>query len=375
MKNMSVLITGTGLYTPSQVISNDELVESYNKYVDSYNLENDEAIKSGDLEALVHSDSDFIKKVSGIEQRFVLDKEGILDPKRMRPNLKERPNEEVSIQAEIAIDACKQAMDKAGRSSDDIDAVICGCANLQRAYPAIAIEVQECLNIEGYAYDMNVACSSSTFAIQNAYNDIQSGVAERILVVNPDICTGHLNFRDRDGHFIFGDACTSVLLEKNTGNPQSNAFEILGTKLKTKFSNNIRNNFGFLNKPENSDNEAPDKLFIQNGRKVYKDVVPMVEGHIKKHLEELNLQVSNISRLWLHQANLNMNESISKRILGRDASDKEMPIVLNEYANTSSAGSIIAFHKNNADVNKGEVGVICSFGAGYSVGSVVLRKL
>ena len=372
---MSVLITGSGLYTPSQSISNDELVESYNKYVDSYNLENDEAIKSGDLIALVHSDSDFIKKVSGIEQRFVLDKEGILDPKRMRPSLKERSNEEISIQAEIAVDACKQAMEQAGRSADDIDAVICGCANLQRAYPAIAIEVQESLNIEGYAYDMNVACSSSTFAIQNAYNDIRSGVAERILVVNPDICTGHLNFRDRDGHFIFGDACTSVVLEKDTGNPQPNAFEILGTKLKTKFSNNIRNNFGFLNKPEDSDSEASDKLFIQNGRKVYKDVVPMVEGHIKTHLEELGLEVSDLSRLWLHQANLNMNESISKRILGRDASEKEMPIVLNEYANTSSAGSIIAFHKNNSDINAGEVGVICSFGAGYSVGSVVLRKL
>ena len=372
---MSVLITGSGLYTPSQSISNDELVESYNKYVDSYNLENDEAIKSGDLIALVHSDSDFIKKVSGIEQRFVLDKEGILDPKRMRPSLKERSNEEISIQAEIAVDACKQAMEQAGRSADDIDAVICGCANLQRAYPAIAIEVQESLDIEGYAYDMNVACSSSTFAIQNAYNDIRSGVAERILVVNPDICTGHLNFRDRDGHFIFGDACTSVVLEKDTGNPQPNAFEILGTKLKTKFSNNIRNNFGFLNKPEDSDSEASDKLFIQNGRKVYKDVVPMVEGHIKTHLEELGLEVSDLSRLWLHQANLNMNESISKRILGRDANEKEMPIVLNEYANTSSAGSIIAFHKNNSDINAGEVGVICSFGAGYSVGSVVLRKL
>jgi len=372
---MSVLITGTGLYTPKQSISNDELVASFNVYVDKYNLENEEAIKSGDLQPLVHSDSDFIKKVSGIEQRYVLDKEGILDSERMRPSLNERPNEEISIQAEIAVDACKQALEGAGRSSEDIDAVICGCANLQRAYPAVAIEVQEHMNIDGYAYDMNVACSSSTFAIQNACNDILSGVAEKILVVNPDICSGHLNFKDRDGHFIFGDACTAVLLEKNVENTQSHAFEILGTKLKTKFSNNIRNNFGFLNKPEDSDGEAPDKLFIQNGRSVYKDVVPMVERHIKDHLEELNLEVPDLTRLWLHQANLNMNESISKRILGREPSEKEMPIVLNKYANTSSAGSIIAFHKNNSDINAGEIGVICSFGAGYSVGSVVVKKL
>jgi len=372
---MGVVITGSGLYTPKQSISNEELVASYNSYVDKYNSQNDQAINSGELEPLVHSDADFIKKVSGIEQRYVLDKEGILDPERMRPNLKERSNEEISIQAEISVDACRQALDNAGRSAKDIDAVICGCANLQRAYPAVSIEIQEALGIVGYAYDMNVACSSSTFAIQNACNDIQSGVAERILVVNPDICTGHLNFQDRDGHFIFGDACTAVLLEKNNGNTNSPAFEILGTKLKTKFSNNIRNNFGFLNKPENSDSEAPDKLFIQNGRKVYKDVVPMVEEHIRIHLEELNLGVPEVTRLWLHQANLNMNESISKRILGRVPSEKEMPIVLNEYANTSSAGSIIAFHKTNKDINRGEIGVICSFGAGYSVGSVVVRKI
>jgi len=372
---MSVLITGSGLYTPKESISNKELVASYNSYVDRYNSQNEKLINSGELEPLIHSDADFIKKVSGIEQRFVLDKEGILDPERMRPNLKERSNEEISIQAEISIDACRQALENAGRSAKDIDAVICGCANLQRAYPAISIEIQEALGIEGYAYDMNVACSSSTFAIQNACNDILSGVAERILVVNPDICTGHLNFQDRDGHFIFGDACTSVLLERNNGSANPKAFEILGTKLKTKFSNNIRNNFGFLNKPENSDSEAPDKLFIQNGRKVYKDVVPMVEDHIKKHLEDVNLGVPDVTRLWLHQANLSMNESISKRILGRDPSEKEMPIVLNEYANTSSAGSIIAFHKNSGDINKGEVGVICSFGAGYSVGSVIVRKL
>jgi len=372
---MGVLITGSGLYTPKQSISNEELVASYNAYVDSYNNENKLLIDAGEIEPLIHSDTDFIKKVSGIEQRFVLDKEGILDPERMRPNLVERSNEEISIQAEISVDACQQAMDSAGVSANEIDAVICGCANLQRAYPAVAIEIQEELNIQGYAYDMNVACSSSTFAIQNAFNDIRSGVAERILVVNPDICTGHLNFRDRDGHFIFGDACTAVLLEKDNVNNLPKAFEILGTKLKTEFSNNIRNNFGFLNKPENSDADAPDKLFIQNGRKVYKDVVPLVESHIKDHLEDLNLEVSDISRLWLHQANLNMNESIAKRVLGREASKKEMPIVLNEYANTSSAGSIIAFHKNKSDISSGEVGVICSFGAGYSVGSVVLRKL
>ena len=370
---MSVFITGTGLYTPKESITNDELVKSFNAYVFAYNEENEDAINRGDVEPLIPSSAEFIKKASGIEQRFVVDKEGILDISRMRPRLDERSNDEISIQAEMAIGASKEAMEQAGVNSSQIDGVICGCANLQRAYPAVAIEIQNELGISGYAYDMNVACSSATFAIQNAYNDIQSGVADRILVVNPDICSGHLNFKDRDAHFIFGDACTAVIMER--GSQSELSFSILGTKLQTQFSNNIRNNFGFLNVPEDTDPDAPDKLFIQKGKSVFKEVVPMVENHINSHLSSLDIDISSIKRLWLHQANLNMNQLIAKRLLGREPKAEEMPIILNEYANTSSAGSIIAFHQYKEDFTSGDIGVISSFGAGYSVGSVVVKKI
>jgi len=369
---MSIAISGTGLFTPKEYITNEELVQSFNEYVSIFNEENKALIESGDLEALEPSSTEFIKKASGIEQRYVQDKFGILDVKRMRPRLKERSNSELSILAEMAVGAAREALDQSHLKAPDIDAVICGCSNLQRAYPAIAIEVQEALKITGYAYDMNVACSSATFSIQNAFNDIRSGVAEKILVVNPEICSGHLNFRDRDAHFTFGDACTAVIVERDS--LSESAFEIIGTKLQTKFSNNIRNNFGFLNLPEDSDPDAPDKLFIQQGRSVFKEVVPMVQDHIADHLNEFNINISDIKRLWLHQANLNMNQLIAKRLLGRDPEDHEMPITLNDYANTSSAGSIIAFHLTKDDFVKDDMGVISSFGAGYSVGSVILRK-
>ena len=370
---MSVVISGTGLFTPSEYITNEELVLSFNNYVAKFNEDNKELIASGDLEALVPSSSEFIKKASGIEQRFVQDKKGILDINRMRPKLDERSNSQISILAEMAIKASQEAINQAEIDASDLDAVICGCANLQRAYPAVAIEIQEELGINGYAYDMNVACSSATFAIQNAYNDILSGVADRILVVNPEICSGHLNFKDRDAHFIFGDACTAIILERDSNSEQ--AFRILGTKLQTKFSNNIRNNFGFLNASEDSDPNSPDKLFIQKGRSVFKEVVPMVQDHIEKHLSELSVDINIVKRLWLHQANLNMNQLIAKRLLGRDPEEGEMPIILDNYANTSSAGSIIAFHQHKNDFSKNQVGVISSFGAGYSVGSVIIKKI
>ena len=372
---MEVVISGTGLFTPRESISNVELVESFNAYVDSFNIDNQKEIAEGKLDALTHSNVEFIEKASGIKTRYVLNKSGILDIQRMKPKLKSRNNEELSVLAEIAILAGQEAIKDANLDNKNIDAVICGCANLQRAYPAVAIEIQKGLDIDGYAYDMNVACSSATFAIQNAVNDIISGVATRVLVVNPEICTGHLNFRDKDAHFIFGDASTAIVLEKKELSKAENIYQILGTKLKTKFSNNIRNNFGFLNIPEDSNPEDSDKLFKQNGRSVFKEVVPLVESMIKEHLEEVKIPIEQVSRFWLHQANQNMNELIAKRLLNHDINQDKMPIILDEYANTSSAGSIIAFHKYNKDLNQGSIGVICSFGAGYSVGSIIVKKI
>lgn len=369
------VISGTGLFTPAQSISNAELVESFNRFVDSYNAEHADAIAAGDVTALEHSSVEFIEKASGIKSRYVIDKSGVLDPDRMAPRIPERPDEEQSIQCEIGVIAAREAMERAGKTAADIDAVIVACSNLQRAYPAVAVELQDALGIDGWGYDMNVACSSATFGIQAARDSIANGSADCVLVVNPEICSGHLNFRDRDAHFIFGDVCTAVVVERAETATGSDRFEILGTRLKTRFSNNIRNNFGFLNRGDESGIGKPDKLFRQNGRKVFKEVCPMVAELILEHLESLGIDSSALKRMWLHQANLNMNLLISRRVLGREATDEEAPTILDEYANTSSAGSVIAFHKYHEDFQPGEIGVLCSFGAGYSIGSVVVKRL
>ena len=107
---------------------------------------------------------------------------------------------------------------------------------------------------------------------------------------------------------------------------------------------------------------------------MFKDIVPLVPNFIRGHLEDLGLAVQDVRRFWLHQANINMDELIAKRLLGRRATSDEMPIVLDKYANTASCGSIIAFHENRRDLSPGSIGVICSFGAGYSAGNVVVRR-
>lgn len=370
-----IVISGTGLYTPAQSISNAELVDSFNKYVDLHNEENAAAIAAGDQVALQHSSTEFIEKASGIKSRYVIDKNGVLDPTRMTPSIPDRPNEEHSVMCEMAIAAASEAMTQAGKTAQDIDAVIVAASNMQRAYPAIAVEVQDALGITGFGFDMNVACSSATFGIQQARDSIANGSARCVLMVNPEICSGHLNFRDRDSHFIFGDVCTAVILESAETATSADQYLIVDSKLQTIYSNNIRNNFGFLNRGDDAGVGQPDKLFVQEGRKVFKEVCPAVATQISQQLEKLSLTPDQLKRLWLHQANLSMNQLIAKRVLGRDATAQESPTILDEYANTSSAGSVIAFHKHRSDFMRDDIGVLCSFGAGYSIGSVILKKL
>ncbi|MDX2234213.1 MAG: beta-ketoacyl-ACP synthase III [Hyphomonadaceae bacterium] len=362
----AVAISATGLFTPAQSITNEELVAAYNQYVERHNGENPDA-------ALQPSSVEFIEKASGIKARYVIDKTGVLDPTIMAPRIAERPNEQLSVMAEIGVAAARDALERAGRSPQDLDAVLCAASNMQRAYPAMAVEIQDALGVEGFAFDMNVACSSATFGIQTAADFVRAGHARSVLVVNPEICSGHLNFRDRDSHFIFGDVATAILVERADIAPPG-SWAILGTKLKTRFSNNIRNNFGFLNRAAPEGVGAPDKLFVQEGRKVFKEVVPMVSDMILEHMLELGLEARHLRRMWLHQANANMNRLISGRVLGREATPDESPTVLDEYANTSSAGSIIAFHKHSDDLQTGDRGLICSFGAGYSAGTVFVAK-
>jgi beta-ketodecanoyl-[acyl-carrier-protein] synthase len=371
----NVVISGTGLYRPPHVITNAELVESFNRFADLQNARFAAEIAAGTRVPVPHSSVEFIEKASGIRQRYVIEKDGVLDPTRMRPHFAPRRDEALSLMAEIAVDAAKKALAAAGRGAGEIDAVYCAAANMQRAYPAMACEIQAALGAKGYGFDMNVACSSATFAIEQAANAVKTGSARCALVVNPEITSAHLEWRDRDCHFIFGDVCTAVIVEPEGAAKSADRWRILGTRLATQFSNNIRNNAGFLNRCEDTDPDARDKTFMQEGRKVFKEVVPLAAAHIEQHLHALGFEPTHVRRYWLHQANLGMNQLIVKRLVGQEVGDDIAPVILGEYANTASAGSVIAFHHHRADLKSGDLGVICSFGAGYSVGSVVVRRV
>lgn len=369
-----VVISGSGLWTPSQSITNEELVASYNAYADQYNETNADAIASGEMQAKPHSSAEFIFKASGIASRYVYCKDGALDIDRMCVRIPERSPSALSDQAEIALHAAKDALTNANKTAADIDAVIVSCAYTQRSYPAIAIEVQEALGVEGFGFDMLVACSAGTFAMHRAYEMVKAGTAKAVLVINPELTTPQVNYCDRDSHFIFGDVATATVLEAEETCTSEHSYNVLSTKAMTKYSSNIRSNFGYVSRANDVDPFGVDKLFHQDGRKVFKEVCPMAAQHIQNHIEAHQLTSADIRRWWLHQANINMNMLIAKKLLGREPSREEAPIVLDRYANTASAGSIVAFNLYHEDLQSGDYGLLCSFGAGYSIGSLVLQK-
>ncbi|RPE66956.1 beta-ketodecanoyl-[acyl-carrier-protein] synthase [Pacificibacter maritimus] len=369
-----VVLSGTGVFTPPHQISNQELVDSFNAYVALYNQDHVDEIAAGTCDAKTPSSAGFITAASGIEQRYVMEKDGILDPRRMGPKFALRDDSDPSMMAEIGVAAARAALAQANCAASDIDLVICAASNHARAYPAIAVEIQDILGAGGFAFDMNVACSSATFGVQAASDMIRSGSVQRALIVSPEITSAHLEWRDRDCHFIFGDVATAVVLEA-ADLANAPRFKVLSTKCETQFSNNIRNNNGFMRRAEDRMGDHRDMLFMQNGRKVFKEVLPLVSQHISDHLTHAGLRAQDLKRLWLHQANKTMNDYIGKKVLGRVPEPDEQPNILQDYANTSSAGSIIALSKHSDGLETGDRGLLCSFGAGYSVGSVLLEQV
>jgi len=370
----NIVISGTGLFIPPHTISNDELVAAFNQYVDKFNADNAAAIEAGEVEALSHSSSEFIEKASGIKSRYAMYKDGIVNPDIMHPVFPMSEEGRTPEIVQMGVAAAKDAMAQAGKTAEDIDMVIVSSTFRQRDYPGMSVEIQRDLGIKGFAYDMGIACSSATFGIINAFTALKAGTAKCVLFVNPEFTTPGLDFKDRDSHLFFGDVATAAILEPEEKAKPENAFRILDTKQQTEFSDNIRSDasyadYCFDNLPANR------YAFKQRGRKVFKELLPLVTNFIGEQMQDNQINAEDMKRMWLHQANINMNNFAVKKLLGRMPTEQEAPVVLDEFANTASSGSVIAFHKYKDDFVSGDRGLICSFGAGYSIGSLLVEKV
>ncbi|MEQ9020067.1 MAG: beta-ketoacyl-ACP synthase III [Nitratireductor sp.] len=353
-----VALSGIGVSIPEASIGNEALVDCFNLWV-----ERDNRRRAADgLEPLQKSSAAFIEHASGIRQRHVHTPDGILDPDRMAPRI-----------------AARTALDDAGVDASDVDLVICAASHLERLYPAIGIEIQNEIGARGAAFDLSLGCSSASGGLHVAFNLLRSGAHRRALVVTPELITPHLNFRDRQTHFIFGDAATAMLVEAiGPDEERPGRFEVMDTRSWTQFSNNIRSNFSYLNRAAQDDVGVIDtegKLIKQQGNKVFKEVTIASHRFIVDFLAEHGHTPQTVRRFWLHQANARMNGMILKLAFGEEVGHDRAPMVLDRLGNTAAAGAVVALSENHRDMTAGDFGLLCTYGAGYSLGGALLRMM
>ncbi len=373
-----IVISGSGVYTPPDAVSNEELVKSLNEHSENWNKENAEAIAAGELEERKPSSSPFIEKASGIKSRYMMEPKGAVEVGRMYPYTPELAPENpmgTPTQVKMAVYAAEKALAEAKRSGKEIDLVILSSSAQERIVPSMACEIQSILEAKGFAFDMGMACSSATFGISTAYDSINSGMANKALVITSEYLTPVMNYEDRDSHFIFGDCAVAVVLEREDETISDTVFKINSRKLETEYSPNIQVPFGIRALVEREDIHHPKFRFKQHGRTVFRELLPKVISLINGEMEKGSRTVDDYKRFWLHQANINMNDLATKKIFGKETTQEEAPIILDEYANTAGAGCIIAFHKYKSDFEKGDLGILCSFGASYSIGCFEVEKL
>ena len=317
-----VVISGTGLFTPPNSISNEELVTAFNAYAELFNAEHADAIAAGDVTALEASSSGFIEKASGIKSRYVMEKAGILDPDphdAAHPRARRRGT--VAAGRDLRRRRARGAGPRQAAPPADIDMVLVAASNMQRAYPGhggrgagSARHRRLRLRHERGLLVRHLRASRPPPAA------VQTGQARAVLVLNPEITSGHLNFRDRDSHFIFGDACTAMVIEAadtavERAPVRDPRFEAEDQVLE-QHPQQLR-----LHEPLRRSRRRPARQTVPPaGPQGVQGSLPDGRRDDPRHRRRRPAcSSSDIKRFWLHQANLNMNQLIVRMLLGRDA--------------------------------------------------------
>ena len=286
-----------------------------------FNDEHAAEIEAGSVAARALPDEEFIVKASGIRSRHVIDKAGVLDPDRMRPHLERAARISSASRPRCRCRPSQQALAQAGRTGADVDAVIVGCSNLQRAYPAVAIEIQDALGAAGWAYDMNVACSSATFSIQAAVDALRNGSARCVAGRQPGDHLGphqlraarlplHLRRRVHGARARTGRRRRG---RRRLDDPRHEARHAV-----------LEQHPQRLRLPEQSREDGEREparagLPAERPQGVPGGVPDGGRAHHGAPRGELGSSAADVRRFWLHQANLKMNQLIAKGVLGRAA--------------------------------------------------------
>ena len=316
-------ISGIGAYLPDTIKSND------------------------DLAAVLDTSDAWIKERSGIHQRHLAG--------------------EGELTSDLAVNAARNALANAKLTPEDIDLIICATTTPDNTFPATAVYVQQKLGMtHGAAFDVQAVCSGFVYGLSVASAMVESGQANRILLIGAETMSRILDWQDRATAVLFGDGAGAVVLEADEIKDASDP-HVIGSYIR---SDGALAELLYVDGGASSSNDV-GKLRMQ-GREVYRHAVGKIADAIETLLAQHNLTIADMDWFVPHQANKRIIDGVAKRI----GLPPEKPVVtVQDHANTSAASIPLALHELVAGgrVASGDLIMLEAMGGGLTWGANLIR--
>ena len=318
-------ITGTGSYLPPRRLTNADLVA--------------QLAATG-----IETSDDWIVERTGIRARHFAD-DGVCS-------------------SDLALEACKRALEAAGRAPQDIDLIIVATSTPDMVFPSTACILQNKLGANGgAAFDVQAVCSGFVYALSIAASMIQTGAATKALVVGAEIFSRILDFKDRTTCVLFGDGAGAVVLEA------SDTPGILASDLHADGKH-----VGILCVPGHvsGGQVLGDPLLKMDGQAVFKLAVGLLEDAARATLAKAGKTEADIDWLIPHQANIRIMQSTARKL--KMSMDKVI-VTVDQHGNTSAASIPLALDSavRSSKVKPGETLMLEGVGGGFTWGAVLLN--
>jgi len=303
-----------------------------------------------DLEKMVDTNDEWIRTRTGIKERRIL-------------------NDEDKATAFMGTEAAKEVLEQRGISAEEIDLIILATVTPDYLFPATACLIQKNLGAHNaYGFDLEAACSGFLYALTTGANMVESGRAQKVLVIGADKMSSIIDYTDRSTCILFGDGAGAVLLEVS-----ENETGIIDYIHKTEGDTDLalyQPAGGSLN-PSSRDTVSDRLHFVkQDGRTVFKKATVGMADVSTEIMEKNNLTANDVAWLVPHQANLRIIDATANR-MGLD--NEKVMVNIDKYGNTTAATIPLCLYDWKDKLEHGDNLILASFGGGYTWGSIYLK--
>jgi 3-oxoacyl-[acyl-carrier-protein] synthase III len=309
-------------------------------------------LTNADLERMVETSDDWIVQRTGIRERHIVDA-GVAT-------------------SDLAKVAAEGALKDAGVTSDQIGFIVVGTTTPDTIFPSTACMLQDKIGAQhAWGFDLGAACSGFTYSLTTGLQMVASGAHEHALVVGADVMSSIIDYTDRTTCVLFGDGAGAVVLSPAAdGEPHIIDFE---HEIDGSGGPALCMPAGGSKLPASHDTVDRRQHYVkQDGQTVFRFAVKKTEEISRRLLERNGIEPCQIDLFVSHQANRRIIEAASDRL---GLAPEKVVINLEQYGNTTAGTIPLALGDARKDgrLKKGDLVLLASVGAGFTVGAVLLR--